>query len=151
MTRVLRQKKACPVINPQMPPRKCPQHLIWGLHAWWTLIAPCWGREKRLDATDKPPLINLIPLPLSTLIRLSLFKRWDRCWPSPTAAEMKNVSLCDWVTRFPFSTWKYMLNSFVCVGPRNAEQKSNLFSLETHRENIYQGLIGYNMEILKSK
>ena len=34
----------------------------------------------------------------------------------------------------------------VRVGPKNAEQKHSLFSLETHREDIYQGLIGYNKE-----
>jgi hypothetical protein len=35
--------------------------------------------------------------------------------------------------------------------PRNAKQESNLFFLETQKENIYQGLIEYNKTVLKDK
>lgn len=115
MIRVLRQKKACPVINPQMPRRMCPEHLIWWLYAWWTLSAPCRDKEKLLDATDKSPLISLIPLPLSTLIRLLLFKRWNNHWPSPTAAEIKKLVFVTGSLGFPFQPENICPTLFLCV------------------------------------
>lgn len=114
LTRLLMQKKACLVKHPKMPQRKCPEHLIRGCMSDELSLLLARAREKWLDATDKSPLISLIPLPLFTLIRLLLGKRWDHCWPSHKAAEMKNVTLCEWLAVSLFYLKTHIL-LFVCV------------------------------------